>query len=299
MNNYPLVDDLRLFCLVADKQSFAASALALGVSRAYVSKRIALLEKGLQARLLHRTTRKVAVTDDGHTVYQWARRILEDVDQLREAVSSAKTTPRGPLRICTSSGFGRNHVGPAISAMARRYPELEFQLELLDRPVDLVREGFDLDIRVGAVREDSLLARLVGRNARVLCAAPAYLARHGAPSALADLAGHRCIMVRERDQDSAHWKLDGPDGARTVRVSGPLSVSNGEIAHRWALDGHGIILRSIWDVQPSLRSGDLVRVLPDYRQQADVWAVYPSRLSTSAKVRVCVQFMEEWLAGLG
>lgn len=290
------MEDLRLFCKVVNKQSFAASALEMGVSKALVSKRIAVLENVLQARLLHRTTRKVSATENGHIVYQWAQRILEDAEQMTEAVSTAKFSPRGLLRLCTSSGFGRNHVSRAVSAMAQCYPELEFQLELLDRPVDLIREGFDLDIRVGGVHEEDLLAKLIGQNARVLCASPAYLEQCGMPTRLADLTRHKCIVIRERDQDFGRWKLSGPDKVETVRIGGPLSANNGEIAHRWAIDGHGIILRSIWDVGPSLRRGELIRVLPNYQQEANVWAVYPSRLSTSAKVRVCVQFLEEWLA---
>jgi LysR family transcriptional regulator, transcriptional activator for dmlA len=290
------MEDLRLFCMVVHKQSFAASALEMGVSKALISKRIAVLETVLQARLLHRTTRKVSVTENGHIVYQWAQRILEDAEQMVEAITSAKISPRGLLRICTSSGFGRNHVSRAVSAMAQRYPELEFQLELLDRPVDLMREGFDLDIRIGAVHEENLITKLIGQNARVLCASSAYLEKWGMPSRLADLAQHKCIVIRERDQEFGRWRLEGPDGIETVRVSGPLSANNGEIAHRWAIDGHGIILRSMWDVGPSLKRGELKRVLPQYQQNANVWAVYPSRLSTSAKVRVCVQFFEEWLA---
>jgi LysR family transcriptional activator of dmlA len=290
------MEDLRLFCMVVHKQSFAASALEMGVSKALISKRIAVLESMLQARLLHRTTRKVSATESGHIVYQWAQRILEDAEQMAEAISSSKIVPRGLLRVCTSSGFGRNHVSRAVSAMAQRYPELEFQLELLDRPVDLVHEGFDLDIRIGAVHEESLITKLIARNARVLCASSSYLEEWGTPARLADLAHHKCIVIRERDQEFGRWKLEGPDGAETVRISGPLSANNGEIAHRWAIDGHGIILRSMWDVGPSLKRGELNRVLPEYQQDANVWAVYPSRLSTSAKVRVCVQFLEEWLA---
>jgi LysR family transcriptional activator of dmlA len=268
----------------------------MGVSKALISKRIAVLESMLQARLLHRTTRKVSATESGHIVYQWAQRILEDAEQMAEAISSSKIVPRGVLRVCTSSGFGRNHVSRAVSAMAQRYPELEFQLELLDRPVDLVREGFDLDIRIGAVHEESLITKLIARNARVLCASSSYLEQWGTPARLADLAHHKCIVIRERDQEFGRWKLEGSDGAETVRISGPLSANNGEIAHRWAIDGHGIVLRSMWDVGPSLKRGELKRVLPEYQQDANVWAVYPSRLSTSAKVRVCVQFLEEWLA---
>jgi LysR family transcriptional activator of dmlA len=294
--NQPLLEDLRLFSVVVRKQSFSASALELGVSNALVSKRIAILEKTLQVRLLHRTTRKVSLTEQGDVVHQWAQRILEDVDQLGDAISQKRSTPRGLLRLCTSSGFGRNRVAPAMSALAREYPELEVQLELLDRPVDLIAEGFHLDIRVGEVHEPHFIARRIAANSRVLCASPAYLERNSIPQRLSDLPHHRCIVIRERDQDFGRWKLIGPLGPETVRVSGPLSTNNGELVHQWAIDGHGIILRSIWDVGPSLAKGSLVRVLPEYSQDADVWAVYPTRLGTAASVRVCVQFLETWLA---
>lgn len=298
MNNKPLLEDLRLYCTVVRRRGFAASARELGVSNAYVSKRIALLEDALGARLLHRTTRSVSLTEQGEVVLQWAQRIVDDVDRLAEAVSAEKMAPAGLLRVCTSSGFGRNRVGPALAALAERYPALEIQLELLDRPVDLIGEGFQLDIRVGAVREPDLISRRIARNERVLCAAPAYLARHGAPAALAELARHRCIVIRERDQDFGRWTLTGPDGPATVKVGGPLSANNGEVVRQWALAGHGIILRSRWDVGPALARGELVQVLPAYRQEADVWAVYPSRLSSSAKVRVCVEFLEAWLGAI-
>jgi LysR family transcriptional activator of dmlA len=186
-----------------------------------------------------------------------------------------------------------------VSALALEYPELEVQLELLDRPVDLIAEGFHLDIRVGQVQEPHLIARRIATNQRILCASPAYLQRHGVPGQLAELAQHRCIVIRERDQDAGRWKLTGPAGEETVRVKGPLSTNNGELVHRWAIDGHGIILRSIWDVGQSLADGTLVRVLPKYHQQADVWAIYPTRAGTVANVRVCVQFLEAWLGAPG
>lgn len=295
MNNQPLLADLQLFCAVVRSGGFAAAARELGASNAYVSKRIALLEASLQARLLHRTTRRIRLSEQGVVVHQWAQRILDDVAQMGEAVSSTRAEPAGLLRLCTSSGFGRNRVGPALSALALRYPALEIEFELLDRPVDLIDEGFHLDIRIGAVSEPDVISRRIAGNRRVLCAAPAYLARHGTPQRLADLAGHRCLVIRERDNRFGQWTLDGPQGPETVRVSGPLSVNNGEIAHQWAIAGHGIILRSLWDVGPSLARGDLYRLLPDYAQELDVWAVSPARLSTSAKVRVCVEFLADWL----
>jgi LysR family transcriptional activator of dmlA len=296
VNSLPLLDDLRVFCAVVRHKSFAAAARAQGLSNAAVSKRVALLEGTMGVRLLHRTTRTVALTEPGQVVHGWALRILEDVEQMADAVSSAGQAPSGLLRICTSSGFGRNRVSPALSALAQRYPALEIQLELLDRAVDVVGEDFHLDIRVGQAHEPHLISRRIATNARVLCAAPAYLDLHGMPATLAALAQHRCIVIRERHGDFGRWTLRGPRGEETVKVGGPLSASNGEVVHQWALDGHGIILRSSWDVGPALAAGTLVRVLPAYEQPADVWAIYPSRLSTSAKLRVCVEFLEAWLA---
>ncbi|MDX9706517.1 MAG: LysR family transcriptional regulator [Azospira sp.] len=296
MKESPRIDDLHLFCTVARLRSFAAGARELGVSRAVVSKRIALLEATLGASLLHRTTRSVALTAQGESALLWAQRILDDADQLADAVSETRASARGLLRICTSSGFGRNRIAPALSALAKHHPGLEIQLELLDRPVDLIDEGFHLDIRFGEAHEPYLISRRLAANERVLCAAPAYLAAHGTPATLAGLTRHRCIVIRERYQDFGRWTLHGPRGEETVKVGGPLSASNGEIVHQWAIDGHGIILRSIWDVGASLERGDLVRVLPEYAQRVDVWAVYPSRLSSSGRLRICVEFLAAHLA---
>ena len=299
MNIKPQLEDLRLFCVVVRNRSFAATSRELGLSKAAVSKRIALLEEAVGEQLLHRTTRSVSLTAQGEIVQQWAQRILEDVDAMGEAISREKAAPAGLLRICSSTGFGRSRLAPALSALAREYPQLEIQVELLDRPVDLVEEGFQLDIRLGAVREGNVIKRRIARNRRVLCAAPAYLAAFGTPASLAELKDHRCIAIRERDQDFGRWELAGPEGLVAVKVNGPLSANNGEIVRQWAIDGHGIILRSTWDVQRETEQGLLLPVLPQYYQQADVWAVYPSRLSLSARVRVCVEFLEAWFERTG
>jgi LysR family transcriptional activator of dmlA len=161
--------------------------------------------------------------------------------------------------------------------------------------VDLIGEGFDLDFRIGGESDPNLIVRRIATNARILCAAPAYVARRGLPATVSDLAHHDCIVVRERDQSFGVWKLTGPKGVETARVSGPLSCSNGEVAHQWAIDGHGIILRSTWDVEPSLWDGLLVQVLPEFQQDAPISAVYPLRLTESAKVRVCVEFIQQRL----
>jgi LysR family transcriptional regulator, transcriptional activator for dmlA len=295
VNSLPPLDDLRLFCAVVRHMSFIATATESGASPAYVSKRIALLEEVLQVRLLHRTTRRVSLTADGETVYRWAQRILEDVEQMVESVTTSKTTPRGLLRISTGAGFGRKKLAPALSELAMHYPLLRIQLELLSRPVDLIAEGFDIDIRIGGDSEPNLMVKRIAENSRVLCAAPSYLERRGMPADVHDLERHDCIVIRERDQSFGVWRLQGLQGVETVRVSGSLSCSNGEIVHQWAVDGHGIILRSTWDVAEDLREGRLVRVLPDYLQEANISAVYPLRLTESANVRVCIEFLQRWL----
>ncbi len=294
----PLPEDLRVFLTVVRKGGFAAAAEELGLSPAYVSKRIQILETTLGSRLLHRTSRRVALTDDGERVQRWAVRILDDVQQLQDELSEAHTAPRGRLHLCSSFGFGRNHVAPAISLLAEQYPELEIRLDVFDRVVDIVHEGFDLEIHVG----DDIAGQHIGRrlvtNNRVLCASPDYLKRRGVPESLQDLQQHDCLVLKERDNAFGIWQLQGPEGEACVRVSGPLSSNSGEIVLQWALDGRGVLLRSMWDVKPLLDQGRLVQVLADYRQSADVWAVYPTRLANSGKLRVCVEFLQAHLRQL-
>ncbi|MFJ3045537.1 LysR family transcriptional regulator [Herbaspirillum chlorophenolicum] len=295
MNNSPLLEDLRLFCVVARRSSFAESAKEVGASPAYISKRIALLEQALGVRLFHRTTRSVVMTEEGGNVHDWARKILDDVEQMMETVSSAKRVPRGLLKISTSFGLGRKYVSPILSEFAALHPELKIQLELVDRQIDLVNEGFDLDIRVGPGHEPHLFSKRIMPSQRVLCASPDYLKRNGLPADLAALRQHQCLVIRERNQSFGIWRMMGPKGQETVKVSGGLASNHGEIIHQWAVDGHGIILRSIWDVAESLKRGRLVRILPQYYQEADLCAVYPLQLKNSAKVRECVRFLQKKL----
>lgn len=295
MNNLLQNADLRVFVTVVRKGSFAAAAEELGMSPAYVSKRIGVLEGILDVRLFQRSTRRIVITGDGEQVYARAQTILENLDDLVDEVSERRRAPSGQLRICSSFGFGRNLVAPAIARLAAAYPGLQIRFEVFDRLVDTVAEGFDLDVRVGDEIAPQLIARRLRPNGRILCAAPAYLARHGTPKTLQDLAGHQCLPIKERDHPFGVWRLRGKNGEETVKVSGALSTNHGEIALRWALDGAGIVLRSRWDAQPYLDAGTLAVVLPDYTQEANVWAVYPQRLAGSAKLRVCVEFLDQHL----
>lgn len=296
MNNLPNLDDLDIFLQVARRASFAAVAEARGMSAAFVSKRIRLLEADLGVRLLHRTTRRVTVSEEGERVYQWAQQIFEALQRMGDDLDAGQREPAGQLRIASSLGLGRRMVAPALSELAARYPRLDIRLDVHDRLVDLVAEGVDLDIRVGDQIAPNLIARRLARNWRVLCAAPGYLARRGTPKNLADLASHDCLVIKERDHPFGVWHLEGPAGEESVRVTGALSSNHGEVVHQWCLDGRGIVLRSWWDVHDSLADGRLVQVLEGYRQSADIWAVYTAPLAGSAKVRVAVEFFREYFA---
>ena len=294
----PLPEDLRVFLTVVRKSGFAAAADELGLSPAYVSKRIQILETTLGTRLLHRTSRRIALTEDGERVQRWALRILDDFQQLHDELSDAHDSPRGRLHLCSSFGFGRHHVAPAVSLLAERYPDLEIRLDLFDRVVDIVSEGFDLEIRVGDDIPGQHIGRRLVSNRRVVCAAPDYLQRQGVPQTLGELEQHHCLVIKERDNAFGIWNLERNGVQESVRVSGPLSSNNGEIVLQWALDGRGVVLRSLWDVKPLLDQGRLVQLLPEYSQSANVWAVYPTRLAYSGKLRACVEFLQTHFEGL-
>ncbi|CAM5188843.1 DNA-binding transcriptional LysR family regulator OS=Castellaniella defragrans OX=75697 GN=HNR28_003380 PE=3 SV=1 [Castellaniella defragrans] len=295
MNNNWDLADLRIFCQVARRSSFVAAAADLGISPAYVSKRVASLERILGVTLFYRTTRRVRISDAGEDVYARARTVLEAAQGLNDSVSRAEARLSGQLRISSSLHLGRNHLSPILAELHRVHPDLEIWLELTDRRVDLLAEGFDIDVRMGEVSEPHLITHLIVESARILCASPEYLARHGAPKTAADLAGHDCLLYRERHQTFGVWRLQGPQGLESVKVTGPIGSNHSDAVSNWALAGHGIILLSGWDVAQTLKAGKLCRVLPEYRQEANVWAVTAARLETSPKLRACAQFIIEHL----
>ncbi|MFC2785075.1 LysR family transcriptional regulator [Citrobacter freundii complex sp. 2024EL-00228] len=294
MNNLPLLNDLRVFMLVARRAGFATVAEELGVSPAFISKRVALLEQTLNVVLLHRTTRRVTITEEGERIYEWALRILQDVDQMMDELSDARQVPRGMLRIISSFGFGRRVVAPALSALAKEYPQLELRFDVEDRLVDMVNEGIDLDIRIGDDIAPNLIARKLATNYRILCASPEFLTQHGTPKQLNDLATLPCLVIKERDHPFGIWQMCNKEGAHSIKVTGPLSSNHGEVVHQWCLDGQGIALRSWWDVCDNIASGNLIHILPEYYQPANIWAVYVSRLATSAKIRITVEYLRRY-----
>ena len=284
--------DLAFFTLLLKQGSLTATAQQLGVTPPAVSKRLAAIERRLGVRLLHRTTRRIGLTPEGETYLVDGARVLEDLETLERTVAGSRALPKGLMRVSATLGFGRRHIAPALSAFARRYPDVQVQLQLSDRPVHLVEQGFDLQIRFGELPDVRLTARLLARNRRVLCASPAYLRRAGMPAAPRDLAQHACLFIRESDETFGRWQLQSGAKSETVKVRGPLASNDGECVLGWAVDGHGILMRSLWEAAPLIRARKLKPVLPDWRlPPADIYAVFPSRNHLTAKTRALVDHL--------
>jgi LysR family transcriptional regulator, transcriptional activator for dmlA len=286
--------DIAFFSLLIKHGSLAAAAQQIGVTPPAVSKRLAAIERRLGVRLLQRTTRRIRLTPEGETYLVEGARVMQELEALERTVSGGQAVPKGLLRVCATLGFGRKHVAPVLSRFARRFPDVEVQLHLTDRPVNLVEQGFDLQLRFGELPDARLTARLLARNRRVLCASPAYLRRAGEPASPRELAQHACLFIRESEETFGTWHLRAGARTETVKVRGPLASNDGECVFQWALDGHGILMRSLWESAPMLRSGRLRTVLPEWSlPSADVYAVFPTRSHLSAKTRALVDFLME------
>ena len=286
------ISDLSFFSLLVRQGSLAAAAQELGITPPAVSKRLAAIEGRLRVRLLNRTTRRMSLTPEGETYLAEGERLVLELEALERKISGGSVVPQGLLRVSATLGFGRRHVTPQLSRFAVEYPEVEVQLHLTDRPVNLVEQGYDLAFRFGEQPDARLTARKLADNRRFLCAAPSYIAARGMPAAPRDLHNHSCIVLRESDEIFGQWHFRSGARQETVKVRGQLSTNDGEAALAWALDGHGIVLRSEWDVAPYLRSGRLRPVLADWiLPPADIYMLFPTRSHLQAKTRAMVDFM--------
>lgn len=284
--------EMAFFSLLARLGSFSGTARELGLSTAAVSKRLAQMEARLGVQLLNRTTRRTSLTQEGEIYLGYARRILADIDDMEQRVSSSVAVPKGLLRVNSTLGFGRSHVAPLLSRFVKSHPEVQVQLQLSVNPPPLTDDAFDVCIRFGEPPDARVIARKIAPNRRLLCASPAYLAKHGVPKVPHDLTQHNCIGIRQGDDAYGVWRLSAGKRTETVKVRGNLSTSDGEIAVSWALDGHGILMRAEWDIAKYLRSGRLLQVLENYRTPpADIHAVYPQRHQLSGRVRAFVDFL--------
>lgn len=292
--------EMQFFHLLMRSGSLSAAARELQVSTPAVSKRLAQLEQRLGVTLLNRTTRRISLTQEGEVYLAHARRILGEIEAAEAEVRGTLAEPQGLLRVNATLGFGRMHVAPLIASFARKHPLVEVQLQLSVNPPPLAEDAFDVCVRFGEPPDARVIARLLAPNRRLLCAAPAYLARRGTPRTPAELARHNIIGIRQGDEAYGVWRLRSGKRAQTVKVRGNLSTNDGEIAVSWALAGHGIVLRAEWDVARYLRSGRLRPVLENWQSPpADIHAVYPARHHGATRVRTFVDHLAEHFAREG
>jgi DNA-binding transcriptional LysR family regulator len=285
--------EMSVFAKVVAAGSLSAAARDLGVSTAVVSRRLAALEARLGVRLVNRTTRRLALTDEGASYHEACARILAEVEDADAAASAQRVEPQGLLKVALPASFGHKHIAPLVPPFAARYPKIEFAFSLSDRTVNVIAEGYDLAIRIGELEDSSLAARKLAPNRRVVCASPQYLAQHPAPRVPADLQQHNCLTTTDLQMT---WEYKGPDGKRgTVRVAGHYACDNWEVLREWAMAGLGVALKSTWDVRRQLEDGSLVPLLPGYDFGTDVsiYAVYPHRRHLPAKTRVFIDYLAE------
>ena len=278
---------LETFVRIVDEGSLTAAAGALGVSLPSVVRSLAALEREVGVRLMHRTTRRSSLSDEGREYYERARRVLEELAQADAALSSRRVEPKGRLRVTAPVAYGRLHVAPVVAEFMGRHPRVEVELLLLDRIVDLVDEGIDAAVRIGHLPESTLVATRVGETRRVVCASPGYLRRAGTPRAPADLASHRCIGFTGLSP-ADEWVFSGRPPARAL-VRPVLRTNQFDVALGACLDGSGCGRFLCYQVDGFVREGRLKRVLPDFEPAAlPIHVVYPSARLLSPNVRAFV-----------
>lgn len=291
------LDDLNLFLRIVEKSGMAAAGRELGISRTRVSERLAALESYYGARLLTRTTRSIHLTDEGRDLVEGARRILAEAEETRARIRHGAETLTGTVRITATADLGRNRLAPVLDAFTAQHPNIAIDATFTDGRVDLVGLGIDLAVRLGPLPDSTMHARPVARNRRVVCAAPRYLAAHGTPRHPGELTRHNCIVMRFGQETDNHWPFVIAGKETTVTIAGNRISNDGGHVKSLALAGHGIALKSIWDVAGELASGALAQLLAEFgAPETRIHLVYPDGAVQPRRVRALMDHLATWFA---
>ena len=284
---------LETFVAVATRGSLTAAAQLEGVAPAIIGRRIDALEARLGVKLLLRTTRRISLTDEGSAFLEDCQRLLAELQNAEASVSAGGVKASGHLRITAPAGFGRRHIAPLIPGFLDQHPEVSLSLDLTDRLVDLVNEGYDCAVRVGDLADSSLVSLRLADNRRVCVAAPAYLQRHGTPATPADLARHQCLAYSSVSSQPRGWMFQVEGETMHVRVTGRMDCTDGAVLHQWCLEGRGIAWRSLWEVGTSLDEGKLVALLEDYAAPPNgIFAVFTQRKHQPLRLRLWLDYLK-------
>ncbi len=282
------------FCAVAERQSFTAAAKKLGISVAQVSRQITQLEQRLNSKLFYRTTRKVALSDEGKIYYQHCAPLMRGLLEAEQALTSLHNEPSGQLKLTAPVTYGEAYVMPLVLSFMARYPRLEVEVELSNKPLDLITEGFDLAIRIGDLADSSMMATRLNTRVQYVCASPDYFKLHGRPLALAELSKHNCLSGNHE-----FWRFSASGKEQRIKIKGTLRCNSGVVLRQAALNGIGLIQLPDYYVADDLQQGRLVSVLNEFQiPEEAIWALYPHNRQLSPKVKLLIEFLAQGLTAL-
>ena len=291
---------IEAFVEVVEKGSLARAALAQNITPVMLGRRIDALERRLGVKLMHRTTRHLTLTEEGTVFLDHCRKLLDELDHAEKIISEGRHKATGHLVVSAPAAYGRMHVAPHAPAFVAANPDVRISFNLTDRVVDLVREGYDLSIRIGGAIDPNFVAVKLASNKRVVCGTPEYFERHGIPRTLDDLEQHNCLAFNLQGGQQRGWYFQHNGKPVTIKVNGNLDCNDGELLHRWACEGLGLAWRSTWEIQSELASGQLITVLDDYAlDNYDIMAVYPQQRHLPAKIRFFIDMLKSVYAQEG
>ncbi|MCE0464087.1 LysR family transcriptional regulator [Pseudomonas uvaldensis] len=285
-------EEMRIFAQVMESGSFTAAADKLGLSKQFVSRKLMELEQRLGVRLLNRSTRRLDVTPLGQRYYEAALRLLSEIEQVEQGISGQTSEPRGTLRVSAPLSFAVAHLGSLLPLFLQRYRDVSVEVDLSDRSVDLLGEGYDLALRIGVLEDSTLIARRIASIERIFCASPAYLAKHGHPTRPEDLGGHDCLPYGHGRQ--VQWRFAGGGKPLVLEVGGRMRANNGELLRDAAIAGMGITYLPTFILGDALKEGRLVQVLEGFETAPlTLSAVYPQHRQSSRPVQALIEFLRE------
>ncbi len=282
---------LSTFAEVATRGSLSSAARAEGVAPAMIGRRLDALEERLGVKLLQRTTRKIALTNEGTAFLEDCQRILAELEEAETAVSERSARASGQLTVSAPAGFGRQHVAPLVPSFLTEHRDVKLTLSLNDRVVDLIGEGIDVAIRIASLTDSNLIGVKLADNKRVVVASPAYIKRHGTPASLDELSNHNCLAFSS-DGSQRGWTFRQNGKNVTLKVEGNMVCNDGEVLHDWAISGKGLAWRSMWEVGSEIESGKLVTVLDEFTAPGnDIYAIFAQRRHLPLRIRAFVDFL--------